>query len=49
MFDISKTEMSIEQILIQIEKIYNSKNRTWLDIIILIKDNKVLKIFKRNK
>ena len=46
-FDISKTEMSEEQALIQIEKIYNAKNRIWVDTIILIKNGQVLKIFKR--
>lgn len=46
-FDITKTEMSIEQALLQIERIYNAKNRTWVNTIILIKDKKVLRIFKR--
>lgn len=48
-FDISKTEMSEKQALIQIEKIYNAKNRTWVNTIILIKNNQVLKILKENK
>lgn len=39
--------MSIEQALLQIERIYNAKNRTWVNTIILIKDKKVLRIFKR--
>lgn len=26
---------------------YNAKNRTWINTIILIKDKKVLRIFKR--
>lgn len=46
-FDISKTEMNTNQAIIQIEKIYAARNRTWVDSIILIEDNKVLKIFKR--
>ena len=46
-FDITKTEMSIEQALLQIERIYNAKNRTWVNTVILIKDKKVLKVFKR--
>lgn len=46
-FDITKTEMSMEQALLQIERIYNAKNRTWVNTIILIKDKKVLRIFKR--
>lgn len=48
-FDITKTKMSKEQALLQIEKIYNAKNRTWVDMIILIKNNTILKIFKRKK
>lgn len=46
-FDITKTEMSVEQALSQIEKIYKAKNRTWVNTILLIKDKKILKIFKR--
>lgn len=48
-FDISKTRMSEEEALFQIKKIYNAKNRTWVNIIVLIKDNKILKIFKRKQ
>lgn len=48
-FDISKTEMNEKQALLQIENIYNAKNRTWVDIIILIKDNNILEILKRKK
>lgn len=46
-FDITKTEMSIESILLQIDKIYNAKNRSWVNTIILVKNEKVLRIFKR--
>lgn len=46
-FDITKTEMKKEQALLQIEKIYNAKNRMWVNMIILLKDNEVLNIFKR--
>ena len=46
-FDISKSEMKIEQAIIQIDKIYNANNRKWIDIIILMKDKRILKIFKR--
>lgn len=46
-FDITKTEMSVNQALLQIDKIYNAKNRTWVNIIVLIKDKKVLNIFRR--
>ena len=47
-FDISQTKMNKEEAMRQIEKIYTSNNRTWIDTIILIKNNKVLKIYKRN-
>ncbi len=46
-FDITKTEMSVEQALLQIDRIYNAKNRTWVNIMVLLKDKEVLKIFKR--
>lgn len=46
-FDISKTEMNKNQAIVQIEKIYKARNRTWVDSIVLIENNKVLKIFKR--
>lgn len=46
-FDITQTKMSKDEAIRQIEKIYMSGNRTWIDTIILIKDNKVLKIYKR--
>ncbi len=46
-FDISKTEMNTNQAITQIEKIYTAKNRSWVESIVLIEDNKVLKIFKR--
>ena len=46
-FDISGTIMSEEQAISQIEKIYRSQNRTWISTIILIKNNKLLKIYKR--
>ncbi len=46
-FDISKSEMKIEQALLQIDRIYNAKNRTWMDTIVLIKNKAILKIFKR--
>ena len=39
--------MKKEQALLQIEKIYNAKNRMWVNMIILLKDNEVLNIFKR--
>lgn len=46
-FDISNTEMQTIKAINQIQGIYKSNNRTWVNKIILIKDNKVLKIYKR--
>ena len=46
-FDISNTEMKEEEAMRQIEKIYTSKHREWVEEIMLIKDNEVLKIYKR--
>lgn len=46
-FDISKTEMSEKQAILQIEKIYKSLNREWVNETVLVKDNRLLKIFKR--
>lgn len=46
-FDITETAMSEEQVFKQIERIYSSKNRTWVNMIILVKNNQVLKILKR--
>lgn len=44
-----KTELSIEELKRQILDIYYSKNTSFVDIIILIKDNKLINVFKRNK
>lgn len=46
-FDISNTEMQTIKAINQIQKIYKSNNRTWVEKVVLIKDNKVLKIYKR--
>lgn len=46
-FDISKTEMKESDAIIQIQNIYNSEHRKWVDKIILIKENKILKVFER--
>lgn len=46
-FDITNTEMSKEEAIKQIQRIYESNNRIWVNKLILIKDNKVLKIYKR--
>lgn len=46
-FDITNTEMSTEEAIKQIQRIYESNNRMWVNKLILIKDNKILKIYKR--
>lgn len=46
-FDISRSEMEINKAISQIDRIYNAKNREWVDMIVLIKDKVILKIFKR--
>lgn len=46
-FDITNTEMPTEEAIKQIQRIYESNNRLWVDKLILIKDNKILKIYKR--
>ena len=45
--DISKSKIEIESIKYQINKIYNDTKRTWINIIILIKNNELIKIYKR--
>ncbi len=46
-FDITQTVMSKEEAMEQIEGIYKSKHKGWVNKIILIKDNKILKEYKR--
>ncbi len=46
-FDISKSSMTEDIAIEQIHRIYESKNRRWVNKIILLKDDKILKIFKR--
>lgn len=45
--DITKSKLSIEDSVRQIQSIYNSKHYLWLDRILLIKDKEFLKIYKR--
>lgn len=44
-----KTELSIDEIKRQIAEIYHSKNTAFVDTIILIKDNKIISVYERNK
>ncbi|MCI9000920.1 MAG: hypothetical protein HFJ26_08625 [Clostridia bacterium] len=48
-FDISKTEMQQTEAIKQIQLIYKSKHKNWLNEIILIKNNEVIKIYQRQK
>lgn len=45
--DITKSNMSTDEAIRQVENIYNSKHFLWLDRIILLKDKEFLKIYKR--
>lgn len=47
--DNSKLIMSNEEAIRQIEHIYRDKERWWVDKIILIENNKIIKAFKRVK
>jgi len=45
--DISKTDMSEDKAFEQIQGIFNSKHRSWVDRIILIKKDTIIQIFER--
>ena len=45
--DISKTVMGIDEAYSRIDRIYFNKHRNWVENIILIKDDKIIDIFKR--
>lgn len=47
--DITKSKLYEKEIKEQIERIYNSKHYLWLDKIILIKNNTIIRVYKRNK
>lgn len=46
-FDISNTKMNIIEAINQIQGIYKSKHKDWVNEIILIKNNQILKMYKR--
>ena len=46
-FDISNTKMEEIEAIEQIQGIYKSKHKNWVNEIILIKDNQILKMYKR--
>ncbi len=45
--DITKTKMNKDEATSQIDRIYNSKYRDWVDTIVLIEQNEILKVFIR--
>lgn len=47
-FDISNTEICEKEAIRQIRSIYLSKHKRWVQILILIKNNRILKVFKRD-
>lgn len=47
-FDITKTKMTTEKAICQIEKIYLSPYRKWVNKIILIKNDEILNVFSRD-
>ena len=47
-FDISKTKMDKEEAIRQMKSIYQSRHRKWVNILILIKDDNILKAYKRD-
>ena len=47
-FVIKNNKFSIKNIILQINKIYNSPHRLWVNKIIIIKNNKLLMIIKRD-
>lgn len=48
-FDISNTTISIKKIKNQIDKLYESPNRKWINKIMLIKNQKLICIYIRKK
>lgn len=46
-FDITNAKLSEEETYSQIERIYESQFRKWVEKIIVIKNNEILKKFKR--
>ena len=48
-FDISNTSISIKEIKNQINKLYESPNRKWINKIMLIKNQKLICIYIRKK
>jgi len=47
-FDITKTEMDQTEAIRQLQNIYSSKHRRWVRILLIIENNKIVKIYKRD-
>ena len=47
--DNSKNALSNNEVILQIRKLYNDSQRNWVDKIMLINNNEIIKIFKRRK
>ena len=45
--DITKSKIEMEEVERQVKSIYASKRYLWVDKIIIVKENKILKIYKR--
>lgn len=45
--DIKKSKLEDAEIIRQVEKIYNSKNREWVNTIIIKRNNDLIKVYKR--
>lgn len=46
-FDVSNSKLELNEINEQINNIYNSKHRSWIEQIVIIKDNELISIYKR--
>lgn len=47
--DVTKCKLDIDNILEQVKKIYSTKNRGWIDKILILDNNKLVKVYKRKK
>lgn len=45
--DIKKSKLEDAEIIRQVEKVYNSKNREWVNTIIIKRNNDLIKVYKR--
>lgn len=47
-FDLTNATMNIDNVIQQVQNIYNSEHRYWVNKIILIENDNILKIYTRN-